>query len=99
MADYGSELEIVQAEVVALQAVLIAISRRLASDHPEVGRSICAAFDEAETLMSGIAMKMGRDVPMAATVGALRIIDEIRTAVIRDEAICTAAEGSGSQRV
>jgi hypothetical protein len=88
MADRSSDIETLQAEVTALQAVLIAISRRLARDHPEIGRSICGAFDEAETLMSGIAVQIGAAAPMATTVGALRIIDEIRNAVISDESMC-----------
>ena len=77
-----------QAEVVALQAVVIALSRQLARDHPQFGPTICRAFEEAEALMSGIAMQFGMGAPMDVTVGALRVIDEIRTAVIRDESIC-----------
>jgi hypothetical protein len=78
----------VKAEVVALQAVLIAVFRRMAEDRPELAPSFCRAFDEAEAILTGVTMKMGPDAPRDSTVGALKIIDELRAAVIRDKQIC-----------
>ena len=82
----------VKAELVALQAVLIAVFRRLAHDRPELAPTFCSAFDEAETVLTGVTMRIGLDAPRECTVGALKIIEELRAAVIRDEQIC--AEGS-----
>lgn len=82
-----ADAAVVKAEVVALQAVMIAVFRRMASDRPELSQSFCRAFDEAETILTGVAMKMGLDA-RETTVGALTIIDEIRSGVIRDERVC-----------
>ncbi len=83
-----ADAAVVKAEVVALQAVLMAVFRRLAEDRPELASSFCGAFDEAEAILTGVAMKMGLEAPLESTVGALAIIDEMRAAVIRDERIC-----------
>lgn len=82
------EAAVIRAEVVALQAVMIAVLRRLASDRPEIAASLCRAFDEAETILSGVAIKIGIDAPLESTVGALRVIEEMRAGVIRDESMC-----------
>ena len=82
----------VKAELVALQAVLIAVFRRLAHDRPELAPTFYRAFDEAETVLTGVTMRIGLDAPRECTFGALKIIEELRSAVIRDEQIC--AEGS-----
>lgn len=79
---------VVKAEVIALQAVLIAVFRRMASDRPEFAQLFCQAFDEAETILSGVAVKLGLDAPQQTTLGALAVIDELRAAVIRDESVC-----------
>ncbi len=83
-----ADASILKAEVVALQAVLISVLRRMASDRSDFGPLFCQAFDEAETILSGVAVKLGLDAPMETTLGALRIIEELRTAVIRDPALC-----------
>ncbi len=88
-----AEAAVVRAELVALQAVLIGVLRRIAADRPDLAPSLCAAFDEADTILTGIAIKMGLDAPAETTVGALAIVDEIRRAVIRDESLCTAEAG------
>jgi hypothetical protein len=79
---------VLKAEVVALQAVLISVFRRLVTDRADMAPLFCQAFDEAETILSGVAVKLGLDAPMETTVGALRIVDEIRSAVIRDPTTC-----------
>lgn len=83
-----ADASILKAEVVALQAVLISVLRRMASDRADLAPLFCQAFDEAETILSGVAVKLGLDAPMETTVGALRILEEIRNAVIRDPALC-----------
>ena len=78
----------VKAEVVALQAVLIAVLRRMVEDRPELAPSFCRAFDEAEAILTGVTMKMGLEAPRESTVDALQVIEEMRAAVIRDERAC-----------
>lgn len=83
---------ILKAEVVALQAVLIPVFRSLAA-RPELHALFCEAFDEAEATVTGVAIKMGMEAPLESTVGALRVIEELRAAVIRDERRCRPADG------
>ena len=77
-----------QAEVIALQAVLMGVFRRLAHDRPELTALFCQAFDEAEAILTGVATQPGLQHALTTTTGALRIIDELRQAVIGDEASC-----------
>lgn len=85
------ETDTAKAEVVALQAVLIAVFRRLAEDRPELTPTFCRAFDEAEAILTGVAIRIGDEVPRECTVGALRIIEELRAAVLRGEP-CTSID-------
>jgi hypothetical protein len=80
--------KVVKAEVIALQAVLIAVFRRMATDRPDLAPLFCQAFDDAETILSGVAVKIGLEAPPETTIGALRVIEELRSAVIRDESVC-----------
>lgn len=92
--DVEAELATLQAEALAVQAVLIAVCRRLARQQPELGPALCAAFDEAETHMSGIAFKLGLNVPHETMLNSLRIIEELRSAVITDEGMCEPGDRS-----
>jgi hypothetical protein len=78
----------VKAEVLALQAVLMSVFRRMAAERPELAPLFCKAFDEAESIVTGIAVKMGLADPDRTTVGALAVIEELRSGVIRDESVC-----------
>lgn len=86
--DLEAEIKTSQAEAVALQAVTIALCRRLLAARPDLAPVFCEAFDDAERLMSGIAVKIGTSAPVEVTVGALGVIEQIRTAVISDESVC-----------
>lgn len=88
VAELRAELRVVQAEAVALQAVLIAVCRQLIGGRPELAGAFCQAFDEAENLMSGVAIAMGAEAAIESTVGALDVIGQMRSAVIRDESVC-----------
>jgi hypothetical protein len=91
-----ADAAVVKAEVVALQAVLMAVFRRMANDRPELAPTFCRAFDEAEAILTGVAIKMGLDASRETTVGALKIIEEIRSGVIRNERICGDVANSAS---
>jgi hypothetical protein len=86
-ADHIDIVEL-HAEVLALQAALMAVFRRMAEDRPELTPLFCQAFDEAETILAGVATRPGFEEAIGSTGGALRIIDELRQAVIRDESAC-----------
>jgi hypothetical protein len=83
-----AEIKTSQAEALALQAVTIALCKRLLAARPELAPVFCEAFEDAERLMSGITVKVGKEAPVEVTVGALRVIEEIRSAVISDESVC-----------
>ena len=77
-----------QAEVIALQAVLMGVFRRLAHDRPELTALFCQAFDEAEAIMTGVATQAGLEEALTTTTSALRVIEELRRAVIGDDSVC-----------
>lgn len=86
-ADHIDIVEL-HAEVLALQAVLMAVFRRLAGDRPDFGPLFCQAFDEAETILCGVATRAGFEPALGSTTAALRIIEELRAAVIQDDSVC-----------
>jgi hypothetical protein len=83
-----ADTEILKAEVVALQAVLIAVFRRMVEDRPDLAPMFCRAFDEADATLTGVAIQIGMRAPRETTVGALRVVEEIRAGVIRNPATC-----------
>lgn len=82
-------LEDLRAEVLALQAVLIAVFRRMASDRAELVPLFCRAFDDAEAITTGVATKAGLESQLGTTTAALSVIDELRSAVIREPGACS----------
>jgi hypothetical protein len=83
-----ADLPTLHAELLAIQAIVIALTRRLAREDPALGRVVCAAFEDAESLMTGVAVRLGAAAAPASTLGALRVIAEMRDAAIRDESVC-----------
>ncbi|WP_106640032.1 hypothetical protein [Allosphingosinicella vermicomposti] len=83
-----AEAELVKAEVIALQAVLMSVFRRIVVDRADLAPLFCQAFDEAETIMAGVAVKLGLDAPVGSMAGAMKIVEELRRAVIPDESAC-----------
>jgi hypothetical protein len=77
----ADDLKDVQAEVIAIQAVLIAVFRRMGSRYPELSELFKDAFGEAETIMSGVAVRTGMEPVLGTTTAALTVIEELREAV------------------
>jgi hypothetical protein len=75
-------LQEVQSEVIALESVLIAVFRRLAKADMRTTRLLCDSFDEAETVMSGLAVKHGLEEVLDTTTAAIGIVEELRRAVV-----------------
>ena len=86
--DDPNAMAVLQAEVVALQAVLMSVFRKMVTDRPELASIFCDAFDDAETILSGVATKLGHEAPLESTIEALKVIEELRAAVIRNEGVC-----------
>jgi hypothetical protein len=87
------EAALLRSEVVALQAVMMAVFRRLAADVPDLAPALCRGFDEAEAILTGVAIKMGVEDPSGSAVGALSIVEEIRAGVISKEHWCSGEGG------
>ena len=83
---------VLHAEMAALQAVLIAVLRRVATNDPQLTQSLCAAFDEAETVLTGLAVQLGGGISGPTTLSALRVVEEIRSGVLEAGA-CFNGEG------
>ncbi|HET8533915.1 MAG TPA: hypothetical protein VFL74_00030 [Sphingomicrobium sp.] len=75
----------VQSEVIALEAVLIAVFRHFAKADTRMARLLCDSFDEAETVMSGLAVKHGLEDVLDTTTAAMGIVEELRKAVVPNE--------------
>ncbi len=81
-------LQDVQSEVIAIEAVLIAVFRRIARADPRMAKLLCDSFDEAETVMAGIAVRHGMQEVLHTTTAAMTIVDELRQAVLPDGRVC-----------
>ena len=87
----ADDFRTLQAEMLAVQAVLMSVFRTLAREDPALSKLFCAAFDEAETILGGVATRLGMEPALATTTEALTVIEELRRAVIRDESACAGA--------
>ena len=81
-----SDAAILHGEVAALQAVLISVLRKISAERPEFTQVFCAAFDEAETILTGLAVKLGPEPSSLTTINALRVVEEIRGGVLENGA-------------
>ena len=77
-----SDAAILHGEVAALQAVLISVLRKLSAERPDMTQDFCAAFDEAETVLTGLAVRLGAEPASLTTITALRVVEEIRAGVL-----------------
>ena len=83
-----AELVELHSELLALQAVLMGVFRRLARERPELTPLFCHAFDDAETILTGVVTRAGMEHAIGTTTGALRVIEELRQAVIGTNGSC-----------
>ena len=67
-----------------MQAVLISVLRRVAARNSDLAPLLCDAFDEAETILTGLAVRLGEAASGYTTLEALRVVEEIRSGVLRD---------------
>ena len=89
----SEDAAILHAEVAALQAVLISVLRRAASEQPQLTSLLCAAFDDADSVLTGLAVQLGGEISGPTTLNALRVVDEIRSGVLGPDAACFGAGG------
>ena len=80
MAD---DIAVLHAEVAAIQAVLISVYRELSRGDPAMLKRFIKAFDEAETILTGLATHPDQFASSGTSIEALRIVEQIRVGVIR----------------
>ena len=83
-----SDAAILHGEVAALQAVLISVLRKLSMERPDMRQDFCAAFDEAESVLTGLAVRLGAEPASLTTITALRVVEEIRGGVL-ERGVCS----------
>ena len=89
----SKDAAILHAEVAALQAFLNSPLRFSASEQPDFTPLLCSAFDDADTVLTGLAVQFGGGISGTTTLSALRVVDEIRSGVLGSDAACFGAGG------
>ena len=77
-----NDAAILHGEVAALQAVLISVLRKLSAELRDMTKDFCAACDEAETILTGLALRLGPEPASLTSITALRVLEEIRGGVL-----------------
>jgi|GEM_PF-2882833 len=70
-----ADAAVLHAEVAALQAVLISVLRKLTAQRPDLKKHFAEAFDEAETILAGLAVNFGGEPTSITTLDALRVVE------------------------
>jgi hypothetical protein len=76
------EIYSLSADSLAIQAVIVHVLRRLAKSDPNLWKAIAAGFDDAASEVENIAIQHGAEAKSDRTLGALRIIEIYRKAVL-----------------
>jgi hypothetical protein len=79
-----TDAAVLHAEIAAVQAVLISVLRKLTAQRPDLEEQFREAFDEAETILSGLAVALSQQPSSVTTINALRVVEEIRAGVLRN---------------
>jgi hypothetical protein len=79
--DHDKEIRALSAETLATQLVLQQVLFRVGKVDPRIAAAIGQAFEDASALAENLAMEFGADGDPGHTVKALKVIEELRTAV------------------
>ena len=83
--DYDREVHSLSAETLAFGALIAFSLNRIGRTNPALASAVSHAFDDAANYVENFAIKLGKSASPDHTVKALRIIEELRTAVVRDQ--------------
>ena len=78
--DYDSEIIALNAETLAIQAVLSRVLRRVAWVDTRVAEAMRRGFDDAASHVEDVAFKLGKTASSGHTVKALAIVEDLRAA-------------------
>jgi hypothetical protein len=81
--DYDGEIRRLAGEHVAVQAILVAISAKLAMSGMD--RHMRDAFDAAASFVETQTIAFGTKVPPEHLAHALRVVEELRSAALGDQ--------------
>ena len=76
------EIEALHGETLALQVILTNVLRRLRAADPALAAAIAAGLNEAADQIEDIAIRFGKAASPEHTVKAIRIVEELRTAIL-----------------
>jgi hypothetical protein len=79
------EIESLYAETLALQTILVKVLGRLRAVDPALAAANAAGLDDAADHVEHIAIRLGEAASPEHTVKALRIVEELRTAILGDQ--------------
>ncbi|WOH53209.1 hypothetical protein [Bradyrhizobium sp. sBnM-33] len=82
--DYEEEINALHAETLAMSIIIGQILSKLATN-PLLRPSIVEGFNQAAEVADSVAIRFGKSASPEHTVKTIRIIEEIRTAVLGNE--------------
>jgi hypothetical protein len=83
--DYDHEITSLHAETLALQIVLVKVLAQLQTASPELAERIVAGLNDAANQAEDFAIHFGERAAPEHTVKAIRIVEEVRTAIVGDK--------------
>jgi len=80
--DYEGQIVALNADTLALQALLVHVLKRVAVHDAKLAHAIKLGFDDASSVTEDSAIKFGKAASPEHIVKAIRIIEELRTATL-----------------
>jgi hypothetical protein len=82
MEQVKQQIEALSGETLAIQVILVNVLRRLRTVDPTLADAIVAGLDDAANQAEYFAIRVGKSASPQHTVKALRIVEELRTAIL-----------------
>jgi hypothetical protein len=82
--DYEKEIASLHGETLAFGSILSFVLARIIEADPKMLPIIAAGFDDAANFVENFAIKLGKAASPEHTIKALRGVEELRAATIRD---------------
>ena len=70
-------------DIMAMQVILVSVLQRLAQSDPQLAGAIKDGLDDAANKTENIAIKFGKAPASHHTIKALRIVENLRSAILR----------------
>jgi hypothetical protein len=76
------QIESLHAETLALQVILVKVLGRLRTADPALAAAIATGLNDAANQVEDIAIRFGKTASPEHTVKAIRVVEELRTAIV-----------------